>query len=81
MQSELKEWLFHLNDLAKDLYSVEWRVSAASCAVQMVCGFSILSIKDTASLAAQNKRSRPSAKRWASPGKECVSLKRRLSGG
>lgn len=29
MQSELKEWLFHLNDLAKDLYSVEWRVSAA----------------------------------------------------
>lgn len=29
MQSDFKEWLFHLNDLAKDLYGDEWRISDA----------------------------------------------------
>ena len=29
MKSDLKEWLLYLNDLAKDLYGVEWRISAA----------------------------------------------------
>lgn len=27
MRDELKEWLFSLNDLAKDLYDTEWRIS------------------------------------------------------
>lgn len=29
MRDELKEWLLSLNDLAKDLYGTEWRISAA----------------------------------------------------
>lgn len=29
MRSELKEWLLSLNDLTKDLYGTEWRVSTA----------------------------------------------------
>lgn len=29
MRDELKEWLFSLNDLAKDLYGTEWRISIA----------------------------------------------------
>lgn len=29
MRNELKEWLLSLNDLAKDLYGTEWRISTA----------------------------------------------------
>ncbi len=27
MRNDLKEWLFSLNDLAKDIYVAEWRIS------------------------------------------------------